>query len=62
MLSEQCACGCGLYCCPCRLLPVLLCCAQALAIATKINKGTIEIVSEVHLIKAGDKVRQLGEV
>jgi large subunit ribosomal protein LP0 len=29
---------------------------QALAIATKINKGTIEIVSEVHLIKAGDKV------
>jgi large subunit ribosomal protein LP0 len=29
---------------------------QALAIATKINKGTIEIVSDVHLIKAGDKV------
>ncbi len=29
---------------------------QALGIATKINKGTIEIVSDVHLIKAGDKV------
>ncbi len=29
---------------------------QALAIATKINKGTIEIVSDVHLIKAGEKV------
>ncbi|GAX84818.1 hypothetical protein CEUSTIGMA_g12239.t1 [Chlamydomonas eustigma] len=29
---------------------------QALGIATKINKGTIEIVSEVHLIKPGDKV------
>jgi len=29
---------------------------QALAIATKINKGTIEIVADVHLIKAGDKV------
>eukprot|EP00877_Chromochloris_zofingiensis_P001062 jgi/Chrzof1/10957/Cz05g18190.t1 len=29
---------------------------QALAIATKINKGTIEIVSDVHLIKTGDKV------
>jgi large subunit ribosomal protein LP0 len=29
---------------------------QALNIATKINKGTIEIVNEVHLIKAGDKV------
>jgi large subunit ribosomal protein LP0 len=29
---------------------------QALAIATKINKGTIEIVSDVHLIHAGDKV------
>eukprot|EP00882_Tetradesmus_deserticola_P000130 GHRQ01000144.1.p1 GENE.GHRQ01000144.1~~GHRQ01000144.1.p1 ORF type:complete len:316 (+),score=164.14 GHRQ01000144.1:74-1021(+) len=29
---------------------------QALAIATKINKGTIDIVSDVHLIKAGDKV------
>mmetsp|Transcript_47001 Transcript_47001/g.102294 ORF Transcript_47001/g.102294 Transcript_47001/m.102294 type:complete len:313 (-) Transcript_47001:131-1069(-) len=29
---------------------------QALGIATKINKGSIEIVSEVHLIKTGDKV------
>lgn len=29
---------------------------QALGIATKINKGTIEIVSDVHLIKTGDKV------
>jgi len=29
---------------------------QALGIATKINKGTIEIVSDVHLIKSGDKV------
>jgi len=29
---------------------------QALGIATKINKGTIEIVSDVHLIKAGEKV------
>eukprot|EP00798_Chlamydomonas_sp_ICE-L_P031860 gene31860-7067_t len=29
---------------------------QALGIATKINKGTIEIVSDVDLIQAGDKV------
>lgn len=29
---------------------------QALSIPTKIQKGTIEIVSEVHLIKEGDKV------
>lgn len=29
---------------------------QALGIATKINKGTIEIVSDVHLVKTGDKV------
>ncbi|KAG1673276.1 hypothetical protein FOA52_002556 [Chlamydomonas sp. UWO 241] len=29
---------------------------QALGIATKINKGTIEIVNGVHLIKTGDKV------
>lgn len=29
---------------------------QALGIATKINKGTIEIVSDVHLIKTNDKV------
>lgn len=29
---------------------------QALGIATKINKGTIEIVNDVHLIKPGDKV------
>jgi len=29
---------------------------QALSVATKIVKGQIEIVSEVHLLKAGDKV------
>lgn len=29
---------------------------QALGIATKINKGTIEIVSDVHLVKTGEKV------
>jgi large subunit ribosomal protein LP0 len=29
---------------------------QALNIATKINKGTIDIVNDVHLIKTGDKV------
>ena len=29
---------------------------QALNIPTKINKGTVEIVSDVHLIKAGEKV------
>lgn len=29
---------------------------QALSIATKISKGTIEILSEVHLIKKDDKV------
>ena len=29
---------------------------QALNIATKINKGTIDIVNDVHLIKAGDRV------
>jgi len=29
---------------------------QALSIPTKISKGTIEIVSDVHLIKAGDRV------
>jgi len=29
---------------------------QALSIQTKIAKGTIEIVSDVHLLKAGDKV------
>lgn len=29
---------------------------QALSIATKISKGQIEIVSEVHLLKVGDKV------
>lgn len=29
---------------------------QALSIATKISKGTIEILSEVHLIKKNDKV------
>merc|ERR1711860_349566 len=31
-------------------------CCQALNIATKITKGTIEITSDVHLITAGDKV------
>lgn len=29
---------------------------QVLNIATKINKGAVEIVADVHLIKAGDKV------
>lgn len=29
---------------------------QALNIPTKINRGTVEIVSDVHLIKAGEKV------
>jgi len=29
---------------------------QVLNIPTKINKGTVEIVSDVHLVKAGDKV------
>jgi len=29
---------------------------QALNIATRINKGTIEIINQVHLIKKGDKV------
>jgi len=29
---------------------------QALAIPTKISKGTIEILNEIHLIKVGDKV------
>lgn len=29
---------------------------QALSIATKISKGTIEILSEVHLIKKDEKV------
>jgi len=29
---------------------------QALNIASKINKGQVEIVSDVHLVKAGDKV------
>ena len=30
---------------------------QVLNIPTKINKGTVEIVSDVHLVKAGEKVR-----
>ncbi len=29
---------------------------QALSIATKISKGTIEMISEVHLIHVGEKV------
>ncbi|CAL8111193.1 unnamed protein product [Orchesella dallaii] len=29
---------------------------QALAIATKISKGTIEIINDVHILKEGDKV------
>lgn len=29
---------------------------QALNIPTKINRGTVEIVSDVHLIKEGEKV------
>ncbi len=36
--------------------PLALAPVQALGIATKINKGTIEIVSDVNLIKPGDKV------
>lgn len=32
------------------------CCVQALNIPTKINRGTVEIVSDVHLIKATEKV------
>lgn len=31
-------------------------CLQALNIPTKINKGSVEIVSDVKLISAGDKV------
>lgn len=31
---------------------------QALAIPTKITKGSIEILSEIHLIKVGDKVSE----
>lgn len=31
-------------------------CAQALNIPTKINKGCVEIVSDVHLIKTSEKV------
>lgn len=29
---------------------------QALGVATKINKGTIEIVNDIHLVKVGEKV------
>ncbi len=29
---------------------------QALSIATKISRGTIEMISEVHIIKFGEKV------
>lgn len=29
---------------------------QALAIATKISKGTIEIINDVHILKDGDRV------
>ncbi len=40
----------------CCSLPCTHLRAQALGIATKINKGTIELVAEVHLIKVGEKV------
>lgn len=48
-------------CRPCgmeKILPSWLfpCALQALSIPTKINKGTVEIVSHVKLITAGDKV------
>ena len=34
---------------------------QALQIPTKIARGTIEILNEVHLIKVGDKVYSANE-
>ncbi len=58
-LNSMCpsACCCNpsmrLHLCACMRVCVSV---QALGIATKINKGTIELVSDVHLIKAGDKV------
>ena len=33
-----------------------MCCLQALNIPTKINKGTVEIVAPVSLVKEGEKV------
>ena len=44
------------FCCVAAKLSLFPLAFQALGIATKINKGTIEIVSDVHLIKTGDKV------
>jgi len=38
------------------LEPTKTCFLQALNIASKINRGTIEILQDVHLIKKGDKV------
>ena len=33
-----------------------MCCLQALNLPTKINKGTVEIVAPVRLVKEGEKV------
>jgi len=41
---------------PTGLEPTQTAFLQALNIASKINKGQVEIVSDVHLVKAGDKV------
>jgi len=41
---------------PTRMEPTQTSFLQALNIASKINKGQVEIVSDVHLIKAGEKV------
>jgi len=41
---------------PTGMEPTMTSFLQALNIASKINKGQVEIVSDVHLIKAGDKV------
>jgi hypothetical protein len=39
-----------------ELRTVRFVCRQALNIPTKINRGTVEITNDVHLIKAGEKV------
>ena len=39
-----------------RSFPSFLDCQQALQIATKITRGTIEILNEVHIIKKDEKV------
>ena len=46
----------SLTCCLIRLLHSALGCWQALNIPTKINKGTVEITTDVHLIHTGTKV------